>query len=51
MESITPFEEFWEEKQDLLLGKVDKETAELIWNSAVVSTIHNVMSLSLEGKL
>ena len=41
------FEEFWAEHIELLEGKVDKETAEIIWNSAVVSTVHDIISLNL----
>jgi len=43
---LTPFEEFWNDKGEFL-ENVDKETAELIWNSAVATTIHNVLSIQL----
>jgi len=43
----SPFEEFWREKQELLANTVDKDTAEIIWNSAVVSTVHNLISSTL----
>lgn len=41
------FEVFWEDKKDFL--NVDKETAEIIWNSAVVSTIHSMLNFTLQA--
>ena len=50
MENITAFEEFWLDHLEMLEGKIDKETAEIIWNSAVVNSMHNFISFQLQNQ-